>query len=80
VISGHRRYGTPDLMGAANTVTMLTIADRSMRLSLSQPSDSTQAREWSEVIDRMEEVRAHPNREVEAATAMYALGWPAGRS
>jgi hypothetical protein len=72
VISGQRRYGTPDLMGAANTVTMLTVADRSMRLSLSQPSDSTQAWEWSEVIDRMEEVRAHPKREVEAATAMYA--------
>jgi hypothetical protein len=43
-----------------------------MRLSLSQPSDLTKAWDWSEVIDRMEEVRAHPKREVEAANAMYA--------
>jgi cytosine/adenosine deaminase-related metal-dependent hydrolase len=43
-----------------------------MQLSLSQPSDATKAWEWSEVIDRMEEVRAHPRREVEAANAMYA--------
>jgi cytosine/adenosine deaminase-related metal-dependent hydrolase len=72
VISGQCRYGTPDLMSTATTVTTLTVAGRTMRLSLSQPSDSTQAWEWSEVIDRMEEVRAHPKREVEAATAMYA--------
>jgi 5-methylthioadenosine/S-adenosylhomocysteine deaminase len=43
-----------------------------MQLSLSQPSSPTEAWQWSEVIDRMEEVRAHPKREVEAANAMYA--------
>ena len=43
-----------------------------MQLSLTQPSDATKAWEWSEVIDRMEEVRAHPKREVEAANAMFA--------
>jgi 5-methylthioadenosine/S-adenosylhomocysteine deaminase len=72
VISGQRRYGTPDLMSAATTVTTLPVAGRPMRLSLSQPSDLAKAWEWSEVIDRIEEVRAHPKREVEAANAMYA--------
>ena len=72
VISGQRRYGTPDLMSAASTVTTLPVAGRPMRLSLSQPSDLAKAWEWSEVIDRIEEVRAHPKREVEAANAMYA--------
>ena len=43
-----------------------------MRLSLSQPSEPATAWEWSEVIDRIDEVRAHPKREVEAANAMYA--------
>jgi hypothetical protein len=50
----------------------VTVAGRTMRLSLSQPSDLTKAWDWSEVIDRVEEVRAHPNREVQAANAMYA--------
>ena len=59
-------------MSSASTVTALTVAGRTMRLSLSQPSDLTKAWDWSEVIDRMEEVRAHPKREVEAANAMYA--------
>ena len=59
-------------MSSASTVTALTVAGRTMQLSLSQPSDLTKAWEWSEVIDRMEEVRAHPKREVEAANAMYA--------
>jgi 5-methylthioadenosine/S-adenosylhomocysteine deaminase len=72
VINGQRRYGTPDLMSGANTVTTLTVGSRPMQLSLSQPSDASKAWEWSEVIDRMEEVRAHPKREVEAANAMYA--------
>ena len=72
VINGQRRYGTPDLMSGASTVTTLTVGGRPMQLSLSQPSDATKAWEWPEVIDRMEEVRAHPKREVEAANAMYA--------
>ncbi|HEY6683060.1 MAG TPA: amidohydrolase family protein [Propionibacteriaceae bacterium] len=72
VIDGRRRYGTPDLMAGTSTVTTLTVGSRPMQLSLSQPSDATKAWEWSEVIDRMEEVRAHPKREVEAANAMYA--------
>jgi 5-methylthioadenosine/S-adenosylhomocysteine deaminase len=72
VISGERRYGTPELMSGASTTTTFTVAERTMQLSLSQPSDAAKAWQWSEVIDRMEEVRAHPKREVEAASAMYA--------
>jgi 5-methylthioadenosine/S-adenosylhomocysteine deaminase len=72
VINGQRRYGTPDLMSGASTVTTLTVGSRPTQLSLSQPSDATTAWEWSEVINRMEEVRAHPKREVEAANAIYA--------
>lgn len=72
VIDGHRRYGIAELMSGASTVTTLTVGDRRMQLSLTQPSDASKAWEWPEVIDRMEEVRAHPKREVEAANAMYA--------
>jgi 5-methylthioadenosine/S-adenosylhomocysteine deaminase len=36
-----------------------------------RPSDAFKAWKWSEVVDRMEEVRAHPKREVEATNAMY---------
>ena len=64
-------------MSGASTATTLTVAGRPMRLSLSQPSEANKAWEWSEVIDRLEEVRAHPKREVDAANAMYA-SW-AGR-
>jgi hypothetical protein len=74
VIDGRPRYGTAELMASADTTTALTVGSRSMLLSLSQPSDPTQAWAWPEVVDRMEEVRAHPKREVEAAHAMYA-GW-----
>jgi hypothetical protein len=59
-------------MAGDGTLTTLTVGGRPMRLSLGQPSDITQAWEWAEVIARMEEVRAHPKREVEAANAMYA--------
>jgi len=72
VISGQRRYGTAKLMSGASTATTLTVAGRPMQLSLSQPSEASKAWEWSEVIDRLEEVRAHPKREVDAANAMYA--------
>ena len=73
VIDGRRRYGTPELMAEASTVTTLAVGGRpAQQLSLNQPSDASKAWKWSEVVDRMEEVRAHPKREVEAANAMYA--------
>ena len=74
VIDGRPRYGTPELMADADTPTTVPVGSRSMRLSLSQPSQPDSPWAWSEVLDRMEEVRAHPKREVEAAHAMYA-GW-----
>jgi len=72
VIGGRRRYGIQELMSGASMTTTLPVAGRKMKLSLSQPSDASKAWEWSEVLDRIEEVRAHPKREVEAANAMYA--------
>jgi 5-methylthioadenosine/S-adenosylhomocysteine deaminase len=72
VINGERRYGTQHLMSGVSTTTTLTVGGRAMQLSLGQPSDLTKAWEWAEITDRMEEVRAHPKREVEAANAMYA--------
>jgi 5-methylthioadenosine/S-adenosylhomocysteine deaminase len=72
VINGERRYGTQALISGVSTMTTLTVGGRAMQLSLGQPSDLTKAWEWAEVVDRMEEVRAHPKREVEAANAMYA--------
>lgn len=74
VIDGRPRYGTPELMTDADTRTTVPVGSRSMQLSLSQPSQPDSSWAWSEVLDRMEEVRAHPKREVEAAHAMYA-GW-----
>jgi 5-methylthioadenosine/S-adenosylhomocysteine deaminase len=87
VIDGIPRYGTPELTAKAlpaavgamaatfgpqqPDTTAVPVGDRTMRLVLSQPSDPSSTWEWSEVIDRLEEVRANPRREVEAAQAMY---------
>jgi 5-methylthioadenosine/S-adenosylhomocysteine deaminase len=87
VIDGIPRYGSPELTAKATPAaagvmaaafgprqpgtTTVQVGDRSMRLLLSQPSDPSSTWEWSEVIDRLEEVRANPRREVEAAQAMY---------
>ena len=72
VIDGQPRYGTPELMVDATTTTDLTVNGRAMKLALSQPSDPSKAWQWTEVVERMEEVRANPKRELEAANAMYA--------
>jgi 5-methylthioadenosine/S-adenosylhomocysteine deaminase len=48
VINGQRRYGIPELMSGASTMTTLTVAERTMQLSLSQPSSPTEAWQWSE--------------------------------
>jgi cytosine/adenosine deaminase-related metal-dependent hydrolase len=89
VIDGVPRYGTKALMTAATSAagsaaaddpaypSALRVGGRTMRLALSQPSRPPLPWSFAEVVDRMEEVRAHPRREVEAAQAMYA-GW-AGR-
>jgi 5-methylthioadenosine/S-adenosylhomocysteine deaminase len=87
-IDGIPRYGTPALTAAALPaavavmtaafgpqppgMTTVQVGDRSMRLLLTQPSNPSAGWEWAEVIERLEEVRANPKREVEAAQAMYA--------
>lgn len=93
VIDGIPRYGTSPLSSNALTaaanltgtafgphppgMTSVDVGRRSMRMLLTQPSHPPAPWEWSEVVDRLEEVRQNPRREVEAAQAMYA-GW-AGR-
>ena len=88
VIDGIPRYATPELAAATLPaaagpmtatfgpqppgMTTVQVGDRSMRLLLIQPSNPSATWEWGEVIDRLEEVRANPKREVEAAQAMYA--------
>ena len=73
VIDGRRRYGTPELMSGASTVTTLTVGGRpTQQLSLSSAKRCLQGLGVVRGVDRMEEVRAHPKREVEAANAMYA--------
>jgi 5-methylthioadenosine/S-adenosylhomocysteine deaminase len=77
VIEGRPRYGTRELMAGADHATEVPVGTRSMLLSLSQPDAPDKPWEWSVVLERMEEVRANPRREVEAAQAILA-GW-AGR-
>ncbi|HSU37022.1 MAG TPA: amidohydrolase family protein [Propionibacteriaceae bacterium] len=73
VVDGQPRYGTPDLMAGVSPSTTLPVNGRSMRLGLSQPSDPNQAWEWDEVLERLEEVRANPKREVEASLQACAF-------
>ena len=75
VIDGRPRYGTEPLMTRADAgpTTALPVGDRTMRLALMQPSAPTEAWAWDEVLARLEEVRANPKREVEAALQGYAL-------
>ena len=74
VVDGTPRYGTPAVMSSSPSgpLTALDVGSRQMRLGLTQPRDPTRAWAWQEVLDRMEEVRAHPRREVEAAQQAYA--------
>ena len=69
VIDGHAalRHSGPHVV----TATHCHRADDCRRpydAAVADPAErSTRAWDWSEVVDRMEEVRAHPKREVEAA-------------
>lgn len=76
VIDGLPRYGSARLMAAAGAEdpSSVRVGRRDMRLALIQPTRPPQAWSFTEVVDRMEEVRASPRREVEAAQARYA-GW-----
>jgi 5-methylthioadenosine/S-adenosylhomocysteine deaminase len=88
VIDGIPRYGTQqltaDALRAAASLTSETfdpnppsttsvqVGNRKMRLLLAQPSHPYKLWEWSEVVDRLEDVRQNPRREIEAAQARYA--------
>lgn len=79
VIDGVARYGTVELMTAARPagsprLSVIKVGRRSMRLAIPRADDQQKAWSWSAVVDRLDEVRRHPRREVEAAEAAYQ-GW-----
>jgi 5-methylthioadenosine/S-adenosylhomocysteine deaminase len=74
VIDGKPRYGTKALMTAAKAspTTPLTVAGRARLLSLAKPDDATKAFRFADVVARLEEVRADPKAEINAASARLA--------
>jgi 5-methylthioadenosine/S-adenosylhomocysteine deaminase len=78
-VAGRPRYGRPALMAAAaaEATTTVEVAGEQRALALSRPGDPAAAWSWDEVIARLEQVRADPKREIEAARALLAA-W-AGR-
>lgn len=72
VIDGRPRYGTAELMTGAAQPTRVQVGSRTMTLSLAQPQSPETAWSFDEVTGRLNEVRAHPKREVEAALRGYA--------
>lgn len=79
VVDGRPRYGTPSRMrqAKADHVTPIQVAGRDMRLSLTKSDDADSAWDWSDVVDRLEEVRAHPVEAIKQAQQGYAAS--AGR-
>lgn len=78
VVDGQPRYGTAALMAAATpgtappAPTPVPVGARSMRLALTRPADGGATWAWSDVVDRLEEVRADPRGSIEQAQARYA--------
>jgi 5-methylthioadenosine/S-adenosylhomocysteine deaminase len=88
VIDGIPRYGTQELTANAMTAaasltgqmfgpsppgtTSIPVGSRTMRLLLTHPSQPPRLWEWTEVVERMNEVRENPRREVEEAQARFA--------
>jgi 5-methylthioadenosine/S-adenosylhomocysteine deaminase len=79
VIGGRPRYGRPALMAAAGAqgTSTVEVAGEPRALALTRPRDPAAAWPWEEVLARLEQVRADPKREIEAARALLA-SW-AGR-
>ncbi|HVF05159.1 MAG TPA: hypothetical protein VNA20_09980 [Frankiaceae bacterium] len=79
VVDGRPRYGTKALMKAAGAkpTTTVRVAGEQRALALTQPDDPAAVLKWGDVVDRLNEVRKHPKREIENAQATLAA-W-AGR-
>jgi 5-methylthioadenosine/S-adenosylhomocysteine deaminase len=79
VIGGRPRYGRPATMAAAGAkaTTTVAVAGEPRALALTRPADPAAPWPWEEVTARLEQVRADPKGEVEAARALLAA-W-AGR-
>jgi 5-methylthioadenosine/S-adenosylhomocysteine deaminase len=74
VVGGTARYGTPELMSAAQapTTTSLSVNGRTMRLSLARPDDADLVWDWDDVGKRLEEVRSDPRGAIEEAQRALA--------
>ncbi|HSK26659.1 MAG TPA: amidohydrolase family protein [Jiangellales bacterium] len=74
VVDGRPRYGEPALMAQAGAVgcTRLTVAGEIRHLALHRPGDETAPWEWTDVVDRLEEVRADPKGQIEQGLGRLA--------
>lgn len=79
IVDGIPCYGEPELMDQAQAThagpgpTTLRVGGRTMALSLTRQKEPTQTWEFSEVIARLEQVRADPKANIEQAQARMAL-------
>ncbi|MFM0008230.1 hypothetical protein PQR57_45920 [Paraburkholderia dipogonis] len=76
VIGGRPLYGNPGLMKAAKATfpSNLKIAGAKRTLSMAKLEDRSQPWTFSEVLARMEQVRANPKKEIDAAKNAFAAG------
>jgi cytosine/adenosine deaminase-related metal-dependent hydrolase len=74
VVGGRPLYGDPDLMkaAAARFPSTLTIAGAQRTLSMAQPADGQAPWSFAQVLARMEQVRANPKQEIDAARNAFA--------
>jgi cytosine/adenosine deaminase-related metal-dependent hydrolase len=71
VVGGVPRYGDVDLMTAAQATTAgpITVAGIKRQLAISQPSDGTKAWKWTDIVARLNAVRADPAGALDRAEA-----------
>jgi cytosine/adenosine deaminase-related metal-dependent hydrolase len=74
VVGGRPLYGNPDLMKAATAKfsSTLNIAGAKRTLSMAKPTDQPEPWTMQEVLARMEQVRANPKEEINAARNAFA--------
>ncbi len=77
VVGGQPRYGLTSLMDAAGAVGAVPVRVGSLRRSavIRSPQNAAKLMTWADVVDRLEEVRAHPEQAArELALALAAAG------
>jgi 5-methylthioadenosine/S-adenosylhomocysteine deaminase len=76
VVGGRPLYSNPDLMkvAAAKFPSTLTIAGAKRTLSMAKSADQEEPWSFGQVLARMEQVRANPKQEIDAARNAFAAG------